>query len=107
MDRQLSEAVVGDVFRFDPNLIRPGTPLSTGYIIVTYVSRNRDLVIINAFNINSDTINGETGDAQTNGLIDQNTTFVEHIPQGPIAMAASRRRKSRISKRFRKSRRKR
>jgi hypothetical protein len=104
MNRQLSNAVVGDVFSTN-GLIRPGTPLSTGYIIVEYA--NGDLIIINDFDINSGFSTGNSGNAQTNGLTDQNTTFVEHIPRGPIAMAARRRRRKSRRSRFRKSRRRR
>jgi len=103
MNRQLSNAIRGDVFRFDDNLRNFGL-LSTGYIIVDYVDGNN--ILIKGYNINSGIPIGSIAGTRVVGLTDQNTTFVENIPQGPIAMAAGRRRrKSRRSRRSRKSRR--
>ena len=107
MNRQLSNAVRGDVFSFNANLRTTFGLLSTGYIIVDYVDGNN--ILIKGYNINSGIPSGSIAGTRVVGLTDQNTTFVENIPQGPVAMAAGKRksRRTRRSKRFRKSRRRR
>lgn len=106
MNRQLSEAVEGDVFRIPANLIGTSNLFRTGYIIVNYVKG--DNINITDFDINTRSSDGYTGSPRRTGLNNVNTTFVEHIQRGPIAMAAGRRRrKSRKSRRSRRSRRRR
>jgi hypothetical protein len=95
MNRQLSNAVVGDVFSFDPNLMDPYT-FSTGYIIVDYIYPTSR--VISDYNIDTGVSNGYNINTRMTALTDQNTTFIEHVG-GPVAMAAARRRKSRKSKR--------
>ena len=104
MNRQLSNAVVGDVFSFDPNLMDPYT-FSTGYIIVDYIYPTSR--VISDYNIDTGVSNGYNTNTRMTALTDQNTTFIEHVERGPVAMAAARRRKSRKSKRSRRSRRRR
>ena len=83
MNRQLSQAVVGDVFSFDANLRTTSGVLSTGYISVDYVFGATNKLIC-SYNINDGVRCINTSPTNMTPLTDQNTTFVEHVERGLI-----------------------